>query len=160
MQLQKIDQQRISLVAGAILVMVALFVGVMVFYVMERHAKHLLSNNLQSALQNNVELAKAEIRQGHDRGMTVATRPFLIDQLQRANTHDGDAATLQALARGAQSFLATGLMAVALFNKDGQELARAGDFVQQPALKAQFFLQAMNASADIQQTNPDLGDEV
>jgi diguanylate cyclase (GGDEF)-like protein/PAS domain S-box-containing protein len=136
MQLQqKIYRRQITLVAGVILVMVAFFVGVMVFYVMEHHAKHLLSNNLQSSLQNNVELAKAEIRQGHDRSMTVATRPFLIDQLQRANTHDGDAAALQALARGAQSFIATGLTAVALFSKDGQELARAGNFVQQPALE-------------------------
>jgi len=134
MQLQKIDQQRISLVAGAILVTVALFVGVMVFYIMERHAKHLLSSNLQSSLQNNVELAKSEIRQGYERGMTVATRPFLTDQLQRVNTHDGGGATLQALNRGAQSFLATGLSAVALFSKDGQEVARAGSFVQQPAL--------------------------
>ena len=134
MQLPKIDQQRISIVAGAILVVVAIFVGVMVFYIMERHAKHLLRSSLQSSLQNNVELAKAEIRQGFERGMTVATRPFLIDQLQRVNTHDGGDSTLQALNRGAQSFIATGLSAVALFSKDGQEVARAGDFVQQPAL--------------------------
>ena len=134
MQLPKIDQQRISIVAGAILVVVAIFVGVMVFYIMERHAKHLLRSSLQSSLQNNVELAKAEIRQGFERGMTVATRPFLIDQLQRVNTHDGGDSTLQALNRGAQSFIATGLSAVALFSKDGQEVARAGDFVQRPAL--------------------------
>ncbi len=114
--------------------MVAIFVGVMVFYIMERHAKHLLSSSIQSSLQNNVELAKSEIRHGFERGMMVATRPFLIDQLQRFNTHDGGGATLQALDRGAQSFLATGLSAIALFSKDGQEVAQAGAFVQQPAL--------------------------
>lgn len=118
------------------MIAVAILVGLMVFYVMERHAKHLLTNNLQSVLQNNVELVKTEFRQGYEKGLTVATRPFLIDQLQRANTHDDKAATMQALDRGAQSFLATGLSAVALFSKDGQELARAGAFVQQPALTA------------------------
>lgn len=134
MQPQKIDQQRISLVAGAILVTVAIFVGVMVFYIMERHAKHLLSSTLQASLQNSVELAESEIRQGYEKGMTVAARPFLIDQLQRVNIHDGGDAPLHALSRGAQSFLATGLSAVTLFSKDGQEVARAGSFVQQPAL--------------------------
>jgi diguanylate cyclase (GGDEF)-like protein/PAS domain S-box-containing protein len=134
MQSQKINQQRISLVAGAILVTVAIFVGAMVFYIMERHAEHLLSSSLQASLQNNVELAESEIRQGYAKGMTVATRPFLIDQLQRVNKHHGDDATLQTLNRGAQSFLATGLSAVTLYSKDGQEVARAGDFVQQPAL--------------------------
>ena len=134
MQLQKINQQRISLVAGAILVTVAIFVGMMVFYIMERHAEHLLSNNLQTSLQNNVEFAKSEIRHGFERGMTISTRPFLIEQIQRVNTHNGGGAALQSLNRGAQSFLATGLSAVALFSKDGQEVARAGNFVQQPAL--------------------------
>jgi len=131
---QKIDRQRISLVAGVILVVVAIFVGAMVFYIMERHTKHLLSNSLQSALQNNVNLATAEIRQGFERGMTVATRPFLVDQLQRVDTHKNGGPPLHALDRGAQSFLATGLSAVALFSKDGQEVARAGSFLQQPAL--------------------------
>lgn len=136
MQLRKFNQRQITPVAGMILIAVAILVGLMVFYVMERHAKHLLTNNLQSVLQNNVELVKTEFRQGYEKGLTVATRPFLIDQLQRANTHDDKAATMQALDRGAQSFLATGLSAVALFSKDGQELARAGAFVQQPALTA------------------------
>lgn len=134
MQQQKIDQQPIGLVAGAILIVVAILVGVMVFYVMGHHAEHLLRSSLQSSLQNRVALAKSEIRQGFQKGMTVATRPFLIDQVQRMATHDGDDATLEALNKAAQSFLSTGLSAIALFDKDGKELARAGDFVQQSAL--------------------------
>ncbi|HUW27229.1 MAG TPA: EAL domain-containing protein [Sulfuriferula sp.] len=134
MQKQKNDQQPIGLVAGAILIVVAILVGVMVFYVMGQHAEHLLRSSLQSSLQNRVDLAKSEIRQGYERGMTVATRPFLINQLQRVNMHDGDGATLEALNKAAQSFLTTGLSAIALFDKGGKELARAGDFVQQSAL--------------------------
>lgn len=134
MQQQKINQQRIGLVAGTILVVVAILVSAMVFYIMKRHAEHLLSSSLQSSLQNQVDLAKSEIRRGFERGMMVATRPFLIDQLQRVDTHDGDGAILDALNKGVQSFLSTGLSAIALFDKDGQELARAGAFVQQPAL--------------------------
>jgi len=134
MQQQKIDQRRIGLVAGAILVTVAILVGVMVFYIMQRHAERLLSDSLQASLQNRVDLANSEIQQGFQRGMTVATRPFLIDQLQRVDTHDGDGASLNALDRGAKSFLSTGLSAIALFDKDGQQLAQAGNFVQQSVL--------------------------
>ncbi len=134
MQQQKTSQQRIGFVAGTILVVVAILVGVIVFYVMQRHAEQLLSDSLQSSLQNRVDLTNAEIQQGFQRGMTVATRPFLIDQIQRVGTHEGNGATLDALDRGAKSFLSTGLSAIALFDKDGQQLARAGNFVQKPAL--------------------------
>jgi len=134
MKQQKFGQQRIVLVAGTILVVVAIFVSVMVFYIMQRHAESLLSSILQSTQQNYVALAKSEIKQGFQKGMTVATRPFLIDQIQRMDMDEGDSATRYALNRGAQSFLATGISAVALFDKDGRELAHAGFFVQQPAL--------------------------
>ena len=132
MQQQKINPQRIGLVAGTILIVVAFLVGVLVFYVMERHGERLLGSSFQSSLQNYVELAKSEIRQGFEKSMTVTTRPLLIDQLQRVDTHDG--VNLDALNRVAQSLHAAGLSAVALFDKDGHELARAGAFVQQPAL--------------------------
>ena len=122
------------MVAGTILVVVAILAGVMVFYIMARHAEHLLSNSLQSSLQNHVALAKSETRRGFENGMTVATRPLLIDQLQRMDMHEGDGATLDSLNRAAQSLHATGLSAVALIDNNGQVLARAGDFVRQPEL--------------------------
>ncbi|MHB1174680.1 MAG: putative bifunctional diguanylate cyclase/phosphodiesterase [Sulfuriferula sp.] len=134
MQQQKFDQQRIGLVAGAIMIVVAILAGAMVFYVMERHAENLLRSSLQSSLQGHVALATSEIRRSFQKGMTVATRPFLMDQLQHVDMHDGDGTALGALNRGAQSFLATGLSAVALFARDGQELAHAGSFTQQPVL--------------------------
>ncbi len=134
MQEKSTDQRRISLVAGTILLVVTSLVGAMVFNVMLHHAERLLSSSLQLSLQNYVDLAKSEIQQGFQKGLTVATRPFLIDQVQRMDRDGGDSTTLFALNRGAQSFLATGLSAVALFDQDGHELAHAGSFTQQPAL--------------------------
>lgn len=134
MPLQNIDKRRISTVAGVILVTAAIFVGVTVFYVMKLHAEHLLGNSLQASLQNNVELADSETRQGLERAVMVATRPFLIDQIQLVNSHGGGSATLQTLDRGAHSFLSSGISAVALYSEDGREVARAGSFVEQPAL--------------------------
>ena len=131
---QKSHKQRIGLVAGTILIVVVILVGVSIFYIMARHAERLLSSNLQSSLSNNLNLTGLEIREGFARGLTVATRPFLIDQLERVNTQEGDDTTRTALKRGAESFLSTGLSAVALYDKNGQEVARAGIFKQQSTL--------------------------
>jgi diguanylate cyclase (GGDEF)-like protein/PAS domain S-box-containing protein len=130
----KFTQNRIVLVAGLILIAVTTLAGVAVFYIMQRNAHILLRNSLQMAEKNNVALAESEIRQGFQKGMTVATRPFLINQVQRMNAHTNDDTTLKTLDRGVHSFLAIGLSAVALFNQDGRRLAHAGIFVQQPIL--------------------------
>ncbi|HUW76299.1 MAG TPA: diguanylate cyclase [Gallionella sp.] len=135
MSQQKITQNRIILVAGLILVTVTILVGLAVFYVMQRNAQILLSNSLQLAQKDNVALVQSEIKQAFQKGMTVATRPFLISQMQLMNTHTNNSSTLDRLNQGAQSFLATGLSAVALLNENGRMLANAGTFVQQPVLK-------------------------
>jgi len=116
------------------LVTVTILVGLAVFYVMQRNAQILLSNSLQLAQKDNVALVQSEIRQAFQKGMTVATRPFLISQMQLMNTHTNNSSTLDRLNQGAQSFLATGLSAVALLNENGRMLANAGTFVQQPVL--------------------------
>jgi PAS domain S-box-containing protein len=130
----KIHQHRISLVAGAILIAVTLLVGISVFMVMQRHAEELLSKNLQSSLQNRIQLIHTEIGAGVDSTMLVATRPLLIDQMQRVDTGADEGTARAALNTAAQSFLQTGFKAIALLDKDGRELAHAGAFAQKPAL--------------------------
>lgn len=130
----QINQPKIILVAGAILVIVALFAGSTVFYVMQRHAEQLLSNSLRSSLQNRQELANSEIQRASEKIATIATRPLLIDQLERTNKQADDATALNALDRGMLSFISTGITAITLTNKDGRQVARAGNFVAHPDL--------------------------
>jgi PAS domain S-box-containing protein len=129
-----IHQYRISLVAGAILIVVALLVGVTVFVVMARHAEELLSNSFQLSLQNRVQLIQTEIGAGVDKAMLIATRPVLIDQVQRVNTGADEGTARITLNTAIQAFLPTGLSAIALLDKDGRELARAGSFTQKSEL--------------------------
>ncbi|MDP2254516.1 MAG: hypothetical protein Q8K05_00420, partial [Polaromonas sp.] len=131
---QKNHQHRISLIAGIILIAVTLLVGVTVFIVMQRHAQELLSKSLQLSLQNRVQLIQTEIGAGFDRTVLITTRPLLIDQLQRVNADANDGAARIALHTAVQSFLSTGLTAIALLDKDGRELAHAGSFAQKSAL--------------------------
>lgn len=134
MQRKNKHQQRINLVAGAILILVAVLTGAMVFYIMQRHTQSLLSKSLQSSLYNHVELAQLEIRRGADIAVSIASRPLLIDQVQRVNRRADDLEAGDALKRGAQSFLVRGVSAVALFDESGRAVARAGSFAQQPGL--------------------------
>ena len=134
METKKTYQSRIVLVVGIILIVVALLVSGTVFVVMQRHAEGLLSNNLQASLQNNVQLIQFEIGAGFDRTVVVASRPLLIDQVQRLNTGADDGSAREILKKAAQSFLPTGLTAIAVFDQGGRELARAGTFTPQSAL--------------------------
>ena len=134
MQPKNTHQHRIVLVAGAILIAVALFTGMLVFYIMQRHAESLLSSSLQLSLQNREELAKAEIQRGIEKIVTIATRPLLIEQFQHTNAQTDIITAHMVLAQAAQSFLLTGLSAVALYGNKGEMLANAGTFARQPAL--------------------------
>lgn len=135
MQRREVNQQRISLVAGSILIAVTVLAGVMVFYVMQRHAENLLRSNLRASLQNRVEWSQSEIQGGFSRIRTIVDRPFMIEQLGRVSVHADDRAALDGLNRFAvPTVLQTGISAVAIFDKDGRELAHGGAFVRQPEL--------------------------
>lgn len=134
MQRKKIIQPRIVLVAALILLVTTVFSGLTVFLLMKRHTENLLSKNLVSSLHNKVDVADSEIHHGTTATMTVATRPFLIEQIQRADTPAGSAAALRALDRGARSFLSSGFSAIALYGREGRELAQAGAFARRPEL--------------------------
>lgn len=135
MQQPKFNQKRIIIVARIILMVAAATIGTMVFYIMKNHTEDLLRTSLQSSLQNHIVLAESEIRQAFEKSATVATRPFLIKQIALNNTTGDHPAALVALQRGAQSFLTTGLTAIALYDREGNQIVQAGHFMPTPELE-------------------------
>ena len=136
MQRSKINPKYIIAIARAILIAMTVSAGVMVFYIMKNHAENLLINSLQSSLENHASIAMTELRQGFEKTTMVATRPFIIQQIELLNSpghHDADVAALQ---KGVQSFVSTGFSAIALFDRHGHEIVRAGHFLQRPELEA------------------------
>ncbi len=123
---QKNHQKRITVVAGLILLGVSLLVGVAVFVVMQRHAEELLSHGLQSSLQSRVKLTDTEIRAGFDRTVSISTRPFLTEQLQRINVNANDSVARGHLATVVKTTLQGGLIGIVLYSKDGEEVTRLG----------------------------------
>lgn len=130
MQNSKTHQHRISLVAGAILLFVALLVGASIFIVMQRHAEMLLSKSLLESLQNRIQLSEIEIENNFDTTVFMATRPLLIHQIELLNKKTSNSDAQYKLDMAARSFLQNGVKAIAVYGEDGHELSRAGVFTQ------------------------------
>jgi diguanylate cyclase (GGDEF)-like protein/PAS domain S-box-containing protein len=136
MKKTKINQTKIILIARIILIIATTSVGMAVFYVMKNSAEKQLVTGFRSSLKNIVVLEEATIKHGFENTMTIATRPFLIKQIERLNVRPGDATAQAALQKGVNSFLLTGPSAIALYDKTGHEVAHAGRFVRSPEVMA------------------------
>ncbi|HET9112479.1 MAG TPA: EAL domain-containing protein [Burkholderiales bacterium] len=136
---QKLPQPHITVIAGLILVVVALLVGMAVFFVMQHQAGALLSKNLQNSLQNRVALTRKEISAGFDRAKFIASRPLLIRKLQGINADTNGEASRIDLLNSVNSLLSAGFTAIALFDKDGRLVAQAGTFAKNPALRVPLY---------------------
>jgi len=131
MHQQKSYQRRIRLVTSSILISVVILVGVIVFYVMARHAERLLSSSLQSSLQNHANLIESQINGGLDGIEALANRPFMVEQLARISEQSNDAQAVSALeTMVVPAILKTGVSAIAMYRPDGSEIIRAGKFAQ------------------------------
>ena len=133
---REFKRERISLVAGTILVAVTVSVGTLVFYIMQQHAENLLRRSLESSLQNRVERVQSEVQGGFDRISTIIRRPFMLTQMQRINAGaDDDGAARDALNQFVvPAILQTGISAVTIFGADGRELVHGGAIVLRPEL--------------------------
>jgi diguanylate cyclase (GGDEF)-like protein/PAS domain S-box-containing protein len=131
---QKPHQHRISLVAGIILIVAFLLVGIAVFVFMKRNTEALLSESLQLSQQNSVQRTQDEISAGFDRAILAATRPLVIDSMQRLNVDAGDDAARSAVNKVAHSYPPTMFTALSLLDQNGREIALVGTFTQKSAL--------------------------
>jgi diguanylate cyclase (GGDEF)-like protein/PAS domain S-box-containing protein len=139
MQRSSYKQHRILLIARLVLIMVTALIGVAVFLIMKNHAQQQLISNLQVVLGNHVSDANNEIRSSAGKTAAFAARPFLIDQINTLNAHPDDARALEALQSETHALLANGFSEVALYGKNGRQLASVGSpvsrSVQQIRLK-------------------------
>lgn len=129
-----INQNKIVLIARLILIVSTLVIGLTVFLVMKENSEKQLIQNLQATLTNIVLLERGEINGGIQAARTIATRPFLIDQVSILNRQQKNAQAQAAVQRGVTSFLETGPSALALFDRSGHKLAEAGHFVNEPQI--------------------------
>lgn len=126
--LLKLEKYRIDILSALILVTLTLVTGITVFVVMQRQAESFLSKTLEVSLQNNVRLFVNQIDQSLGKTQTVSTRPNPIRHLQLLESPSESSIAIAELQRVADSFLPTGFTGVAIYDKRGQVVARAGQF--------------------------------
>ncbi|MHB1654954.1 MAG: putative bifunctional diguanylate cyclase/phosphodiesterase [Burkholderiales bacterium] len=127
----EIYKQRITLVAAAILLMITLAVGTSVFIVIQHNAKTILSKSLESSLKNRIRLTRIEIETTFDRTMSATTQPLLLAGMQQVNAGLGSGPSRLVLNKMVRALLPEGFTAIAVFDKSGHEVARAGTFARQ-----------------------------
>ncbi|MDP1885772.1 ATP-binding protein [Polaromonas sp.] len=125
------QDHQISLIGGIIFLVTTLTAGIAVYVVMERQAESVLSRSLQAALQSNARLVESQVNQALTDARTVATRPFLVQNLRLLGAAPDDAAATLAMQQAATSFLPTGFDGLSFDDAQGREVARAGGFSRQ-----------------------------
>lgn len=134
MQDYRRKEQRISLIAGMILIAVTVVAGAAVFLVMQRHAESLLSKSLLLSLQNRAEQVQFDIDEHVLAARTIGSRPFIMQQMIMLSANPEAASARAALMRAASSFLPTGFSSIAFYDSKRVQLAHAGEEISDPEL--------------------------
>lgn len=131
----KRQDHRIGFIGGFILAGLTLAAGISVYVVMQRQAESLLSKSIVSLLQSNQRLFQSGIEQSLLNTQTVASRPFLIQNLQWLALKPDKATGLVALQRFAGTYPLSVFTGLSFYDVRGHEVARAGHFSQKHDLR-------------------------
>jgi diguanylate cyclase (GGDEF)-like protein/PAS domain S-box-containing protein len=124
--------RRITILGALILAVLTLVAGVVVFAIMQHNTKSILSTSLELSLQSRARVFQSSFDDRVNRLVTIATRPFLIQQINNIDANKADTKARLLLQRGLNSFLPTGFSALEFLDADGKEIAHAGTFVTGP----------------------------
>jgi len=120
------DEKRISLISGAILLTLTVAAGLSVYGVMRKQAETQLSLSLQQNTEARARMVEHEIVQHLTNAAAASNRASLQDQMQALAQRPANQAVLRDLESSLRSFLPLGFHALALYDRSGRELARAG----------------------------------
>ena len=128
------EEKRISLISGAILLILTVATGLSVYGVMHKQAEAQLSRSLQQNVESRARMVEHEIRQHLANVAAVSNRASLQESLAAIAKRPGDATLVRDLELSLRSFLPIGFNALALYDHAGREVARAGPVEIQPEL--------------------------
>lgn len=129
------NKYRINVIGGIILLALTLAAGISVYVVMQRQTEAILSKSLEASLRSNVKLIESQINHALSNTQTVVTRPHIISRMQLLVANPDNASVLGEFPTIANSFLQTGLSAIAFYNAAGHVVAHAGNFSQKHEMR-------------------------
>lgn len=127
--------QRITVLGGMILIVLTVVVSITVFGIMQRNTEAVLSSSLELSLESRSWLVQSRLESQANSVVTIATRPFLIKQINNFNKGINKKKAKAALQAGLDSFLLTGFTGLAIFDFNGTEITSSGEFIVNPQLK-------------------------
>ena len=135
------ESRRITIMGALILVVLTLATGVVVFAIMQSNTKSILSTSLELALQSRARVFQTSLDNHINRLVTIATRPFLVQQINKLHVDKTDKKARFLLQKGMDSFLPTGFTALEILDANGKEIVRAGNFITRPDISVPVNLQ-------------------
>ncbi|MHB1937203.1 MAG: putative bifunctional diguanylate cyclase/phosphodiesterase [Acidobacteriaceae bacterium] len=130
-----VRQNIISIAGGVLLVTSTGVAGLSVYIVMQHQMEALLVRSLTASLQGRVALSINQIDQSRINTQIIATRPAVIAALHQLDREPQSAPGRVFLQRVAQSFLVYGFTGISIHVPQGDEVARAGHFLQTSELQ-------------------------
>jgi len=128
------EDDRITFVGAAVLVLIALAAGIASFAILERRVQTLVGDSMLAALTRRTETIEDLVGLREANARIAATRPAVIRNLRaiRAGRDDGsDIANIKAVVG---SFLKEGFSSLVYYDIGGKSVASGGNFVRAPEL--------------------------
>ena len=101
------EERRITILGGLVLTILTVITGLVVFAIMLHQGESILSTSLQLSLQNRERLFQSVIESRANGVKTIATRPFLIQEIIKINHEPDNLGAHFSLHRAVNSFLST-----------------------------------------------------
>ena len=128
------EEQRINLAGSAVLALIVCVSVLAGFAIMARQLESAARIGLLESLKSQVQLFRITIDHRLTSATTLATRPYVADQLARLSVDPNDALPFSILRTEAESVLQLGFSAVSFFGLHGEPAGAAGSPVEQPTL--------------------------
>lgn len=128
------DQDRITLKAAMILVLVSLGTGTAIFAILQDRFQTLTRMSLQASLNTRTQAFEDVIALREVNARIAATRPAVLRNLRVIENGQDDGANLSNIEQVLDGLLQQGFSALAYHGADGALVARRGAFTQSPAI--------------------------
>jgi diguanylate cyclase (GGDEF)-like protein/PAS domain S-box-containing protein len=132
--LMRTEAQRIVVNGTVVLAGIVCAAMLSGFIVMQRQVEALARDSLLLPLKARIDLFRINIDLRSTRAAILPALPDVSGHLRRLRQHPQDAETSASLRKTLESLRPLGFAAVAVFNRHGEEVLRAGRFAREPEL--------------------------